>query len=238
MKLICTGLPKTGTTSLAAALRFLGYRVHDYVEHYGYSAVEYANALEGIMPDFTTMYADIDAVCDSPACFFWDEILRCFPDAKVVLQERDNIEVWIKSALKTYELTITTQEQWWTQLGFVITPTGRKWKRLLNLELARMFNNGDAEYLAKLYVDHNARVKALVPRDKLLVWNVKQGWKPLCEFLGVPVPDEPFPRLNVNSNAIADETNKSIAGRRMFKELVLMMSVFTVIIAVMIWYLL
>ncbi|KAK3697820.1 hypothetical protein QZH41_003092 [Actinostola sp. cb2023] len=178
------------------------------------------------MPDFTTMYADIDAVLDSPPCFVWDEILRCFPDAKVIIQERDNVDVWLRSFLKTDELMKTTQKQWWVVLGFTVTPSGRKWKRLIDLEIL-WHRNCDPELLPELYAEHNSRVKALVPRDKLLVYNIKQGWEPLCEFLGVQVPDKPFPRLNVNSSSIPDETNQSISGRRMFNELVFVLAVIT-----------
>ncbi|KAK3729882.1 hypothetical protein QZH41_005328 [Actinostola sp. cb2023] len=137
------------------------------------------------MPDFATMYADIDAVLDSPPCLVWDEILRCFPDAKVIIQERDNVDVWLKSFLESSKASKTTQNQWWVFLGFAVTPSGRKWKRLIDLERLS-YRNMDTKFLLELYTNcHNARVKALVPRDKLLVYNIKQGWEPLCEFLGV-----------------------------------------------------
>ena len=35
-----------------------------------------------------------------------------------------------------------------------------------------------------------------VPADRLLVYEISQGWEPLCEFLEVPVPDAPMPHLN------------------------------------------
>lgn len=43
---------------------------------------------------------------------------------------------------------------------------------------------------------HNAAVRETVPADRLLVFEVKQGWAPLCEFLEVPVPEGVFPRTN------------------------------------------
>ncbi|KAK3748397.1 hypothetical protein QZH41_000171 [Actinostola sp. cb2023] len=178
------------------------------------------------MPNFTTMYADIDAVLDFPPCFVWEEILRCFPDAKVIIQERDNGDVWLRSYLKTVELMELARNQWWTLLGFTVTPSGRKWKRLIDLEIL-WHGNWDPKFLLELYAEHNSRVKALVPRDKLLVYNIKQGWEPLCTFLGVQVPDKPFPRLNVKSSSIPDETNQSISGRRMFNELVFVLAVIT-----------
>jgi hypothetical protein len=43
---------------------------------------------------------------------------------------------------------------------------------------------------------HTQQVKESLPPEKLLVFDVKEGWEPLCRFLGVAVPDKPFPRLN------------------------------------------
>lgn len=45
-------------------------------------------------------------------------------------------------------------------------------------------------------VAHNEAVKTTIPADQLLVFEVKEGWGPLCEFLKVPAPDDPFPRTN------------------------------------------
>jgi hypothetical protein len=85
MKVICAGLPKTGTKSLASALRTLGYSVHDNDEQWTYHMDEYIPALESKeMPDFAAMYANVDAVTDIPACFFFEEIFQAFPNAKVV----------------------------------------------------------------------------------------------------------------------------------------------------------
>ncbi len=50
--------------------------------------------------------------------------------------------------------------------------------------------------LTKAFVAHSDFVKATIPPEQLLVYEVKDGWGPLCEFLGLPVPDAPFPRTN------------------------------------------
>ena len=55
---------------------------------------------------------------------------------------------------------------------------------------------GEGEQAKEVYTKWIADVKAVVPEAQLLVFNVKQGWQPLCDFLGVPVPDTPFPRVN------------------------------------------
>ena len=52
------------------------------------------------------------------------------------------------------------------------------------------------EQLVERFIAHNEAVKAAIPAERLLVYQVKEGWGPLCAFLGEPVPDEAFPRTN------------------------------------------
>jgi len=93
------------------------------------------------------------------------------------------------------------------------------------------------EHLAKQYLEHNSRVKATIPRDQLLVYNVKQGWKPLCGFLGVDIPDVPFPKLNVKSGGIPDMINKSMIGKRVFNELMVILTAIVMIVAMLVFLL-
>ncbi|KAK3730618.1 hypothetical protein QZH41_008014 [Actinostola sp. cb2023] len=185
------GLSKTGTKSLASALRILGYNVHDTEEHWKYHLDEYLQALEGKqMPDFAAMYADVDTVTDAPACYFWKEISDAFPDAKVVLMVRDNEKLWLESLLKTEAALNTLALSVWIKLAFLFTPTGHKWERLF-MALQTILNLGitgktiNPEAAIKSYIEHNARVKSSIPRDQLLVYNVKQGWQPLSMIRGL-----------------------------------------------------
>ena len=108
MKVICGGLSKTGTKTLAKALRILGYTVYDYSEHRDFHMDEwFAIHCEGKAPDFTAMYKDVDAVTDLPAATWFQEIYESFPDAKVILSVRDNEEVWVKSFSKQMEILNT-----------------------------------------------------------------------------------------------------------------------------------
>jgi len=240
MKVICAGLPKTGTKSLASALRTLGYNVHDIEEHWKYHLDEYLQALEDLegkhMPDFAAMYADVDAVTDTPACYFWKEIFDAFPDAKVVLMIRDSEEEWLNSLLKS----VATVNSFMSSFRCLCTPTGRKWKRFFQAGRKRLTHGttGDTvnpDAAIKGYIEHNARVQSSVQRDHLLVYNVKQGWRPLCEFLGVEVPDVPYPRLNVKSADIPGLMKISHMSERMFKELVVMLGLIVLIGAVVVY---
>jgi hypothetical protein len=188
------------------------------------------------MPDFADMYANVDAVTDSPANHFVEEIFHTFPDAKVLLMLRDDEDVWLKSFMETIDVWNASIQLWFI-FGFVFTPTGRKLRRLLDNQYTKIWksaNKKDSDYkevFKSVYREHNELVRAVIPRDKLLVFNVKQGWKPLCEFLAVEVPDVPFPRSNVNSEAIPDLMNFSNVGKRMFQEVIFMLTVMVIVLA-------
>ena len=105
MTIICAGLSKTGTKSLARALRILGFKVYDYPEHRDFHMDEWLDVYcEGKSPDFTSMYKDVDAVTDVPTAFWFQELYEAFPDAKVILSLRDNEDVWVQSLAKQLEL--------------------------------------------------------------------------------------------------------------------------------------
>ena len=87
MKVICAGFCKTGLGSMNAALRELGYEPYDYLDHFWHHGDEWKKILSsgpgGNLNDFKRMYKDVDAVIDGPPMWFWEEILKAFPDAKV-----------------------------------------------------------------------------------------------------------------------------------------------------------
>ncbi|XP_032229205.1 uncharacterized protein LOC116612534 [Nematostella vectensis] len=164
MKVIGAGLPKTGTKSLAAALRHLGCTVHDVEEHWRFYCDEYNAAFEGNIPDFKKMYKDVDATTDSPACYFYKEIFNAFPDSKVILSVRENEETWKKSLIKTDEIMWSVLESPVVKLGQHVTPTGRKCIRLVQRVGIHLQNEVD-------YRKHNDDVIASIPANQLLVFN-------------------------------------------------------------------
>jgi len=85
MKVIVAGYSKTGTKSMASALKILGYNVYDFMEHYWFHSEQWIKVLasRNIDVDFRQMYKNVDAVTDNPPYFFWEQIHEAFPDAKV-----------------------------------------------------------------------------------------------------------------------------------------------------------
>lgn len=201
MKVICAGLAKTGTTSLAKALQVLGYKVYDFKEHYEFHLQQWLDSFEtDCHPNFKEIYQGVDAVTDVPPAFWFEEISADFPEAKVVLTVRDSEDAWLKSWKEHLQLGSEFFMRFYTRPLFIVVPWMRKMKRFLDTLHQAIYGsfNPQATALYRVkYRQHNERVQAVIPAEKLLVFNVKQGWKPLCEFLGCDVPSTPFPRANV-----------------------------------------
>jgi hypothetical protein len=144
-----------------------------------------------------------EATMDWPACTFYGELMERHPDAKVILSVRDP-ERWYESVRNTiYELSVIIPRHPFYRIGytlvrlFVLRGPG-------NIDLAdEIIWQGtfdgrfeDENHAIEVFERHNAEVQQRVPENRLLVYDVKSGWGPLCEFLGVEEPDEPFPRTN------------------------------------------
>ena len=197
MKIIGAGLSKTGTKTLASALRILGYKVYDHAEHIEMHADDWLAIYRGKKaPDFPAMYEGVDAVTDLPAAFWYEEILEAFPDAKVILTVRDNDEMWVQSWVK--HLRLTRDLDVFSKLALAFgKPLIMKLSKAVVYAVYCSLDPTATSLFKKKYNAHIERVQSVIPAEKLLVYNVKQGWSPLCQFCGVDVPSEEFPHQNV-----------------------------------------
>ena len=194
-------MPKTGTTSLASGLRILGFNVFDDPEHVTIHRKQWFDLyFNGVVPDFTAMYDDVDAVTDLPPAFWFEEILKSFPDAKVILTVRDSEDVWAESLVNYLSLVSSVLPNWYR-----VFPLANVMMNFYTAMRCAAYGSEDlsmSPLYKKKYREHNDRVQAVVPADQLLVFNVKQGWQPLCEFLGCEVPSQEFPRSNVAGSSL------------------------------------
>ncbi|CAK8680232.1 unnamed protein product [Clavelina lepadiformis] len=229
MKVIVAGFPKTGTKSMHIALRELGYDVYDFVENFWYLGKDWNKILTegGSVDDFKRMYEDVDAGVDAPIFFFWKEIHEAFPNSKIILTTRDE-DSWFRSYRKQIE---EINQNTMLRLLFVYSPLGRKFETFL-LRLAQvvyatswikantfsMKHSVNELVMRKLYRQHNADVTQNAPKDKLLVYNLKEGWEPLCKFLDKPVPDKQFPYANIGGKLFEELMQKHPVMQRMVKE--------------------
>ena len=234
MKIICVGIGKTGTKSISKALRHLGYTVFDWEEQTFDFQDHWVDVFQnGAQLDVKRVYQHADAVVDAPGNFFWEEILEAYPDSKVILSKREE-DSWLKSLvnqLQVFEAVISRR------FLAVLSPTSRKKNFILYSHLTAILGSADPKSACVLrtrYRMHNHRVKSLVPPEKLLVYNVKQGWKPLCDFLGCAVPTVAFLHENVKGEIAEVPLSETRSGRQVILEiqraLIAILSVIVVIV--------
>ena len=191
LQVIGAGLGRTGTLSLKTALEELGFSpCHHMIETMKQPDIQLiSEALFNNQEDVSAlnkMFSGYQATVDYPGCMFYEQFIKLNPDAKVVLSVRDSPESWVKSVRATIFR------------GFVseTTPKFLKILHQITIRVHGVDPNDLKTDLVEVYNEWNARVQRTVPNDNLLLFNVKEGWKPLCEFLGVPVPDKEFPKVN------------------------------------------
>lgn len=206
MKLINAGLGRTGTTSLKAALETLGYGPVFHTTDLLTSAKDidvWERAVKTEPVDWRAFFAPY-AVADWPAAFFYRDIIRAHPEAKVMVSVRDP-EGWFESTQGILKQVRSLN---------LPLPQVRRAKGFLEAGLATFFEGKaeDKAYMTNFFERHTEAVKAFVGAENVLVYDVREGWGPLCTFLEVPVPDAPFPRLN-QREGIKDLATKLFSGR-------------------------
>lgn len=206
MKVIGAGLPRTATTTQAIAFEKLGfgrcYHMRELMMDFESGLPLWEAVAEG-KPDWEAILGDAESCCDWPSARYYRELLEYYPDSKVVLSVRE-AEGWIKSMRDTV---------WSIYFGAsvmhhvceargVLDPL---WRRFMDLMIPMTWGEDvlgppestfdDSAFAASMH-RWNERVKSEVPADRLLVWEPREGWEPLCDFLEVGVPSDPLPNVN------------------------------------------
>lgn len=191
LKVIGAGLSRTGTNSFKVAMETLGFgkchhmvEVLDHPEH----APVFLRAAKGEHIDWDTLFEGYGSCIDFPSCYFWRELSAYYPKAKVILTVRDP-ESWYRSMNETILPTMKVK------LAEVQSPVVEMGEEII---LRQFFggNIDDMEHVIGAFERHNQEVRNTIPPERLLEFNARDGWEPLCRFLGVPVPDEPYPNTN------------------------------------------
>ncbi len=195
LKVVGAGFGRTGTLSLKNALEKLGfgpcYHMAEVFQRPEHAAMWHRLAF-GHGMDWGLIFRDFRATVDWPAARWWREIAAHYPEAKVLLSVRDP-EAWYKSVSDTIYPPMKLP-----------LPDGVPENLRLQNEMARKailaetFDNSfeDKAHTIEVFERHNREVRDAIDPARLLVFDVREGWGPLCRFLEVPIPDEPFPRLN------------------------------------------
>lgn len=206
MRVIGAGFGRTGTTSVKAALEELGFgstydltEVFKNPEHVGL----WEAARRGENVDWERFIADYEVAVDWPACSFYKELMEAFPNAPVILTVRDS-EHWYESIHSTiYQIRRATTGSLPVRGAFkfagLFAPGVTGTARLADQLVWEDTFDGrfeDRIYAMEVFEYHNELVRRRVPSDRLLVFDVREGWAPLCDFFGLEAPDKPFPHLN------------------------------------------
>lgn len=214
--LIGAGLPRTGTHSTFTALeQLLPGKCHHMLRAFtGKRDASFwpkASKGEVVEADWKEFIAaeGLSAAVDYPMSLYWKDLVKMYPDAKVLLTVRDPVK-WYQSVKNTIRniCAFMMESPGAAPLRMIGYLTGKPLGPALFTCTAPtflgakypngMFGAVDAgeETAVRFFNDWKEQVIQEVPADRLLVFEVKQGWEPLCKFLGVPVPEGPFPNTN------------------------------------------
>lgn len=227
LEIISLGLSRTGTTSLHAALTTLGFgpchqgvdlfrsvpRNEAFIDLFSHvNDGSWKAGDERLNTRLRSLMSGYKSVTDMPIFPLLPEVYAAYPDAKYILSVRPGgAEAWFKSM---QVLMWHLRRDWWRTLFRTC---------ILPVYFIRRCDD-TVQYIRgrwvrwygsigpQIYDGHNADVKKLVPKAKLLVYDVREGWEPLCKFLDVPVPDEPYPNLNDTESMTAIYTGMMVFG--------------------------
>lgn len=205
---------RTGTLSLKAALERLGfgpcYHMREVIDHPDHIQL-WAAVAGGEAVPWERMLGGYQATVDWPACTFWRELAAAYPTAPVLLSVRDPGR-WYESMLSTVYRVSTWAR---TASGEGVPPHMRQLGEMVQALVWEGTFGGrfeDRAHAIDVFERHIDEVRRGLPAERLLVYEVGQGWAPLCAFLGVPEPDEPFPHLNDSASFQARVQEEGAAG--------------------------
>ena len=236
-QIIGVGLGRTGTTSLRQALQDLGYspchhwdatyeqpehinRLWKEVYHTAFGNQDHdENHLDDLLKVIFKGYL---ATVDCPGYMFYEKFMKWNPEAKIILSVRDSPEQFAKSMQEAFfpeRKKSWLKRKFWEMLQVFTFPEHQYWIVQYANEVHGMDIIHPNADLSLMYTEWVSKIIETVPREKLLVYNVKEGWDPLCKFLGVNVPDHPFPRKNNSQEMVATNQKMTIntAMRRIGK---------------------
>jgi len=206
LKIIGAGLSRTGTVSLHDALVILGYKTYHMIELLRRHRLEdfknwthYFNGTKSVSEFADIVYQGFDAAADFPTSVAWKDLADYYPKAKIILTHRASAEKWWDSLNAVNSPMFQFVQMIHPFLRAAEVPTNLMWKRELRLKDARPLRAQDRDAAIAFYNRHFEAVKSYDP-DRTLVFDVRQGWEPLCTFLGKPIPDEPFPKTNTRQD--------------------------------------
>lgn len=211
LQVIGAGLGRTGTMSLKLALEQLRIgRCFHMIEIFQQPqlAALWERIANGEPVAWEKIFEGFAATVDWPSCNFYRELATAYPAAKVILTVRDPVS-WYES----------TQRTIFSDLDDVLRDQSNAWARMTKIVIQDFFSGRlhDRDHVIDVYNRHNETVKRTIPEERLLIYEIAQGWDPLCRFLGVPVPASPFPSSNSTEEFLARQAKDTEAPFNPFR---------------------
>ncbi|MEQ1754992.1 MAG: sulfotransferase family protein [Micropepsaceae bacterium] len=201
LKIVGSGLGRTGTKSMQTALTMLGFGpCHHMVEVFAHPETVplWIAAGEG-KPEWDRIFAGYNAMVDYPGAYYWRELAAHYPQAKVLHTERH-------------------PDKWFDSTQATIFAPGSP-TRMSEGPMATFFASflkeigphlSDRTFMTAHFRRHNEEVRRTISPERLLVYEPGQGWEPLCRFLGVPIPDAPYPSENSTAEFVARAAGRGV----------------------------
>ncbi|KAL8807419.1 MAG: hypothetical protein Q9182_000758 [Xanthomendoza sp. 2 TL-2023] len=214
VKVLVMGMPRSGTMSLVAALKKLGYTPYDFIDRVllGHLSL-WTDALRAKFlgqgkpwgkTELDRVLKGFDCVLDSPCPFFTEEFLSAYPASLVILNKRDP-DAWLASM----NSTLFHVFRWpsWPLLAKLDPGFVGSWYTHCRLTWEIFCGNDYSEICKEKYLEHADYIRRVTPKDRLLEYEIKEGWEPLCRFLGKEVPEgEDFPNVNDKRVVVENHT--------------------------------
>jgi hypothetical protein len=195
LDVIGAGFGRTGTMSLKTALEQIDlgpcYHMFEVFQNQDHDAL-WLQAHDGSLADWEEIFARYRSAVDWPASAFYAPLMRRYREAKVVLTVRDP-DAWYESARTTIHARVD-------ESGAAGETLGDEMRRRIIWQGVFDGRFDDRAHAIGVFERHIDEVRRTVPPERLLVYDVREGWGPLCRFLGRPEPDAPFPYLNTGED--------------------------------------
>ena len=218
IKVVGLGMGRTGTYSLKLALEKLGfgpcYHMETLLEHP--EEVKYWKELDRTgRTDWQALWGDYQSAVDFPTIAYYQAVLQQYPEAQCILTLREE-EKWYESAINTIldaepglreKVIMSFRMPFSVRLRHLVQVfqlTNKFWTRQAGPKFKQKQN------ALTFYRRWNEQMIHEIPEERLLVYQISEGWEPLCTFLSVAVPNEPFPHANIRSE-FKDKNKKLLA---------------------------
>jgi hypothetical protein len=209
LQVIGVGFARTGTTSLRSALGMLGcgpcYHMLDVMSDPA-RVRQWLDLARGAAPDWARVFDGYRSAVDWPVAAYWRQLAAAYPEAKLILTVRDP-DTWYDSVRRTIFKPRVDPPRGFARVGArlaeALSPDLRAFLAMTHETVERPLFDArldDRPHMTAAFARHVEQVQAAFPADRLLTYRVADGWAPLCEFLGAPIPEEPFPYENSSAD--------------------------------------